>query len=50
MTLDPDSNRVVIKVIDSKTKDVLRQIPAEETLRFLQELSGRRGLLLDEQG
>lgn len=41
--IDKDSGSVVIKVIDTQTKEVIRQIPPEDILdlrRHLKELSG----------
>lgn len=33
-TVDEDSGRTVIKVLDTETKTVIRQIPPEEMLRI----------------
>lgn len=49
-TIDSDSNRTIVKVIDQKTKEVLRQIPNEETLamaRALDQMSA--GLLVNQK-
>jgi flagellar protein FlaG len=35
---DPDSRRMVVKVINRKTKDVISQIPPEYVLRLAEEL------------
>ena len=37
-SLDRDTHRPVIKVINRNTKEVIRQIPAEAVLRLAQEL------------
>jgi flagellar protein FlaG len=38
-TVDKDSGITVIKVIDSKTKELIRQIPGEEALSVAQKIS-----------
>ncbi|MDF2537030.1 MAG: hypothetical protein K0S76_51 [Herbinix sp.] len=44
-----DINRVAIKVIDSDTEEVIREIPPEETLELVQKLWEFAGLLFDEK-
>jgi flagellar protein FlaG len=48
-TVDKDSGRTVIKVIDSQTEELIRQIPAEETLRIARNLDTLESLILREQ-
>ena len=52
-SVDKDSGRTVIKVVDPETHEVLRQIPAEEILRMdknLDQMIERlKGLLIDKQ-
>ena len=48
-TVDKESGRTVIKVIDSKTEELIRQIPAEETLRIARNLDSPESLILREQ-
>lgn len=46
-SLDTDSKRTVIKVIDQKTKEILRQIPSEEVLEIAKALDHmQQGLLI----
>lgn len=45
-TVDKDSGRTVIKVVDSSTKEVIRQFPSEEVLQVAKELSKGHGLLI----
>ncbi len=45
-SVDKDSGRTVIKVVDSNTKEVIRQFPSEEMLRVAKELSKDHGLLI----
>jgi flagellar protein FlaG len=44
-SVDNDSGRTVIKVIDSQTKEVIRQIPKEEILDIARSLEKTEGLL-----
>jgi flagellar protein FlaG len=37
--VDPDSNEVVVSVVDAKTGDVLRQIPSDEALAIARSLA-----------
>jgi flagellar protein FlaG len=48
-SVDKESGRTVIKVVDSKTEEVIRQIPSEETLRIAQNLDSPESLILREQ-
>ncbi len=56
-SIDEDSGRTVVRVIDSETKEVVRQIPSEEVLKLAQQLEvilsevGEQlsGVLLEEQ-
>ncbi|WON73600.1 flagellar protein FlaG [Nitrosospira sp. Is2] len=45
-SLDSDSGRVVVKIIDSATQEVVRQIPMEEMLALAKALDKFQGLLL----
>jgi flagellar protein FlaG len=48
-SIDSDSHRTIIKVIDQKTKDVIRQIPSEEALQIASALEQAQGGLLISQ-
>jgi flagellar protein FlaG len=51
-SVDPDLkdlNKTVVKVVDQSTKEVLRQIPSEETLSIAKALDKLQGLLIKEQ-
>ena len=41
--------RIAIKVFDSETKEVIREIPAEETLEMLEQMYELTGILVDER-
>lgn len=43
--VDDGSGRVVVKVTDSGSGDVIRQIPSEEALKLAENLSEVRSLL-----
>lgn len=48
--VDDDSGRTIIKVIDSTTQEIVRQIPAEEVVALLEHLQLRdSSALLDTQ-
>jgi flagellar protein FlaG len=48
-TVDPDSNRTVVKIIDQNTQQVLRQMPSEEALEIARDLDKMQGLLLRQK-
>lgn len=45
-SVDEDSGRTMVKVVDAKTKEVIRQIPGEEVLAIRRALDKMKGLLL----
>ena len=45
-TIDQDSGQTIIKVLDSETKEVIRQIPREELLEIANHLNEGAGVLL----
>ena len=47
-SVDEESGQTVVRVVDSETKEVIRQIPAEELLRIAHRLQVA-GLLLTER-
>lgn len=47
--IDQESDAVVIRVVDSETDEVIRQIPSEETLRFAEYVNGLVGMIFNEQ-
>ncbi|SFG57021.1 flagellar protein FlaG [Duganella sp. CF458] len=49
-SIDDDSQRTIVKVIDQSTKEVLRQIPTPEALQIAKAIDARKGgLLVDHQ-
>lgn len=47
-SLDQDSGRTVIKVVDTDTNDVIRQIPSEEVLAMSRAIDKLRGMLVKQ--
>ena len=48
-SIDDDSHRTVVKVIDLHTQEVLRQIPTPEALEIAKAIDAFRGLLVDHE-
>ena len=48
-SVDQDSGDTVVRIMDSDTKEVIRQIPSEELLAIAHRLKSSRGVLLTEQ-
>lgn len=49
-SIDDDSHRTIVKVIDQRTKEVLRQIPTPEALQIAKAIDARKGgLLVDHE-
>lgn len=47
---DPDTGILIVKVIDSKTGEVVRQIPQEEWVRIRKRVAEAKGMLVDGEG
>lgn len=48
-SLDKDSGATIVKVIDTATKEVIRQIPSEEMLTIAKALDKIQGLLIKQK-
>jgi flagellar protein FlaG len=48
ISMDKDSQRIVIKVLDSKTKEVIKQIPSEELLALAEDLQKTGSGIFDQ--
>ena len=48
-SLDQGSGRVIVSVVDSESKEVLRQIPSEEMLAISRAIDDLRGLLIEQK-
>lgn len=45
-SVDTDTNRIVVKVVDNQTRELVRQIPMEEMLALAKAMNQLQGLLL----
>ena len=45
-SMDKTSGRIVVKVVDHETGEVIRQIPAEETLAIARNLDTPQGVII----
>lgn len=48
-SIDPDTDRTVVKVVDQRTKEVIRQMPSVEALEIAKALDRLQGLLIRHQ-
>jgi flagellar protein FlaG len=48
-SIDKDSGRLVVKVVDSETQELIRQIPSDEMLRIARNLDSPESLIFREQ-
>lgn len=44
-----DTNRVTIKIVDKKTKEVIKELPPEKTLDMIAKVWDLAGILVDER-
>ncbi len=44
------TNRVMIKIVDKESKDVLKEYPPEQTLDMIQKVWEMAGIMIDEKG
>jgi flagellar protein FlaG len=48
-SIDEDSHRTVVKVVDQKTKELIRQMPSAEALEISKALDRVQGLLINQK-
>lgn len=48
-TYHEECNRVSIKLYDTETKEVIREIPSADTIKMLEKLNEIAGLMIDER-
>ncbi len=48
-TVDEESGKTVVKIIDGQSKEVVRQIPSDVLLQLANDMSAAKGLLLKEE-
>lgn len=47
-SIDEDSKRTVVKVVDQETQEVLRQIPTKEALEIAKSFASAKGQLISQ--
>jgi flagellar protein FlaG len=47
--VDPDLHRVIVKIMNGDSGEVIRQIPPQEVLDLAKNLQASKGLLLKQQ-
>lgn len=48
-SVDKEQDEVIVKVMDMKTNEVIRQIPNEEALKFAKNLEGVLGVIFNDR-
>lgn len=48
-SVDEDSKRLVVKVVDQETREVLRQMPSVEALQIAKALDRAQGMLIKQE-
>jgi len=48
-SVDEDTNQVVVKVMNTETDEIIRQIPNEEALEFARHLESMMGLIFNDK-
>ena len=48
-SVDKELDEVVVRVMDTKTNEIIRQIPNEESLRFAKNLEGVLGVIFNDR-
>lgn len=48
-SVDEDTHRTIVKVVDQQTKALIRQIPSEEILQIAKALDQAQGLLIRQK-
>jgi flagellar protein FlaG len=50
LEVDRESDMVIVKIVDSETNEVIRQVPPEELVRLSKNATDLKGLLIDKEG
>lgn len=48
-SVDDESHRTIVKIVDQTTKEVLRQMPSEEALAIAKALDRLQGLIIKQE-
>ncbi len=46
-SVDRESNKMIVRVVDAETQEVIRQIPSEDAINVSQHIHGLMGILYD---
>src|SRR4051794_4215446 len=49
MEVDADLDRVIVKLVDGQSGQVIRQIPAQDVVNLAKQLKGLNGLLVEKR-
>jgi flagellar protein FlaG len=49
VSVDNESDKIVVRIVDSVTQEVIRQIPSQEMLAISQSIDEMRGYLLQQK-
>ena len=49
-SIDSETGKTVVRVLDSETQEVIRQIPSEEALAISRAMDKLQGLLIEQAG
>ena len=47
--IDEETNRITIKIIDKQTKQVIKEVPPEKTLKMIAKVWEMAGILVDKK-
>ena len=50
LEVENDTHEVIVKIVDSETKEVIRQLPPEEMVKLSKNAKDLKGLLIDKEG
>ena len=48
-SIDKDSGKTIVKVLDGQTQEVIRQIPSEELVSLARNMTKLEGMLLNQK-
>ena len=48
-SVDPDSDRIIVRIVDQQTNEVIRQMPSREALDIAKALDKVKGLLFSQR-
>lgn len=47
--VDDETNRITVKILDKDTKEVIREVPSDQTLEMIAKVWEMAGILVDEK-